>query len=169
MAQSNPTHQNVRDVIPNVIRPNPYFPVSHNLWNLYFTDDGLVAVQMYKGWLTIIGFLVGLPLAIWPFLITTAIGMKLDEVRGRKLCEEYADQLDEILSDPENYTIETSSYAETVIFGERETVFLNFLERFKIKVGSREYFVTRSRLDSVADVIPQYFSSLTFKREDKHE
>jgi len=90
----------------------PCLWVSMDYWNIFFYNDGVVALRCSRGWFGLIGFIIGLFLYLVPSIVLSALGILYDKSRGESKCRLMKDRITQILSakNGKKYKFITASY-----------------------------------------------------------
>lgn len=131
----------------------PCLWVSLDYWNLYFTEDKVVAVRCYRGKWGIIGFIIGLFLAIVGFTIVGALGILLDKTNGEAKCKTLSNNFKEIMRHKNSYTIIEAQLSDISSADPSDLCLGNLWLKYMIKISGQKLYFESARYDQINDAI----------------
>ena len=151
----------VHDVVLYAKRPNtPCFWIGLSYWNLYFTNQGVFAAQLYNGYWGLIGGLVGLFLYVVLDAFTTALGILMDKTFGEGKCREHAGQLGQILSNRAKYpVVERHGYDQPAGLDASDLCLGSLWLKYKITIGGESFYLEERYVDQARKLLAQHFTN----------
>lgn len=134
----------------------PCLWLSLNYWNIYLMEDKILAVKFYTGKWGLIGFIIGLFLAVVGFLVVGALGILLDKNQGDARCTIMKDRLSEILSNRNNYKIIEASWKEVSGPNPSDLCLGNIWLKYQIVFGGVNFYFEDSRYQQIDMIIKKY-------------
>ncbi|MGO9620125.1 MAG: zinc ribbon domain-containing protein [Desulfobaccales bacterium] len=136
----------------------PCLWVGMDYWNLYFYKDAVIALRYYRGWIGLIGFIIGIFLYLVPSLIFMALGVWYDKSRGEAKCNLMKDKITQILSGKlgVQYKIVKASYVNLSNISQSDICLGNLWLKYKIILSNQKYYFEESKYDKINSLIKKY-------------
>jgi len=131
----------------------PCLWVSLDYWNLYLLEDGAVAVRCYRGKWGIIGFVIGMFLAVVGFLVVGGLGILLDKSNGEGKCRILAGKINEILASRASHTIIETNWDSVSSVETSDLCLGNIWLKYMIKIGNKKFYLNNNQYEQIIDAI----------------
>lgn len=131
----------------------PLLWISLDYWNLYYSTDWAIAVRCHRGWWGLVGFLIGLPLYIVTFFITSGLGILLDKSQGESKCRLFRNKLNEIQDHNHKYKIVKVSADQVGSLNNSDLCLGNIWLKYSINIGSERLYFEETKYPEVEEAI----------------
>ncbi len=111
-----------------------------------------MAVRCYRGKWGLIGFIIGLFLAIVGFIILAGLGVWLDKSQGESKCRIMRDRLGEILAKRSNYQIIEAEWNQVKGPETSDLCLGNLWLKYKIEINNKKFYFENSLLNEIENL-----------------